>query len=838
MATTTNGFIRISAAARIWLFVFALACGAQAWATSALESRFLGTVDSTAYTDQSRQIEIRGWTVEAEQGSKPARIEASINGETVQLALVPAHRPDVQHTHHTRTAEVGFIGSAVLSNPLSGGLHEVHVTAVFPDGHRLALHDWGGGTPQLHVTKARLRHWIVLGCIILSIALAYVPAARRLGTRMGQWIALRRRRLAWGIVASFMMLVAFGFTGSSLALLTGGDYGRAVMEVAGNKSRLFGLRSIRADEWGVLTPNALAQVKHTPPFPIVNSKLGLEGQNMGVIGMTGAPIAQPAAVARPATWGYFLLPLRQALSWQWQLPFFACLLGFWAFLNVLRPQQTALNLTLALSFCVAPYAAAWSNWPLYATCFPIIALLVLHHVLKATQLKQTIPLGLALGLLIASWVLVLYPPWQITVGSFCALLGLGIWLDRKHELRFGRAQWVSIGLALLIVVSILSSWWIDTRDAVSQIRSTVYPGSRNALQGGEIGHLWALRGYMNAETLTFGTGPDANASEASSYFLLPLVILWLGAWHMVRKRSHRWAIGACVAFISFWLVFRFFGVPLWLAKATLWSNVPSGRLDLSLGLACTVLIALVAPAGREANDAPRGPAHFATALALTGVSVAIIYYGLSAMPATIFPKKSAPFMVAMLLAGAAMSWWLMRGKTTAAIGLGLVLALLSTIGFNPVSRAPRKIELAEPVVQLTSQQASTERTLVIGGGVSAMSLAAVGIPVVNGVLYYPHRTLWAKMDLPADEWPKVNRYQHLAFNLANIPHGRPYRVANGLDHVNVEVDPRRFDFASTGAHRIAALSEEAKHLRDNRQLRELGNHAGVVWFSVRPDTKP
>ena len=113
------------------------------------------------------------------------------------------------------------------------------------------------------------------------------------------------------------------------------------------------------------------------------------------------------------------------------------------------------------------------------------------------------------------------------MGTFFVLLTIGWVLDHRQELLFRKAQWLSFGVALLVVATLLGSWWIDTADAVEKIRSTTYPGARKALQGGEISWLWALRGYTNPETLTFGAGPHSNQSEISSYLLFPLPLLVL-----------------------------------------------------------------------------------------------------------------------------------------------------------------------------------------------------------------------------------------------------------------------------------------------------------------------
>lgn len=815
-----------------------------------------GAIDSMMYEDSHHQLEIHGWVWDSVTTQPAIKLSVSIQGQDYEIdPLTGVVRKDVQAALGIPLQAAGFSATVVLRETLSSGVHPVAIKAFFTDGRSFEMLSGHGGTPLVQVDKPRPRHWVLLVLVLGWIALAYVPRLRLWGNRAGNWVQRHPRRVSAAIGAIFALLVALGITGSSWQLLAQGPESEWV-EFQASSARMFKLRDIRSDEWSVLTPNALAQWNHHPPFPVVNTNLGLEGQNMGVIGMTGTPIAQPAALGRLATWGYFFLPLQQAMSWHWQLPFFACLFFLWKTLNLLRPSQSGFNLLLSATFCVAPYAAGWSLWPLYATFFPLGLFTMLAAILQTDRRLTTLQLGAAMGILLSGWMLVLYPPWQITIGTFMAFLTLGWLADHRSQLQWRQAQWLGLGLALTITTVLMGSWWLDTADAVAKIRSTVYPGARTALQGADIINApwWTLRGYLNPEALTFGLGPGAqklpptvtaNQSEIASYIFFPLPILLLSLWHGMRVSSYRWTLRACMVFIAFWLLFRFVGVPLWLAKLTFWSYVTSARLDVVLALVYTVLLALGYTSWRahtkylspESNTSRHAQAisHWPMALCVALASAGLVLLEFKLLPPWLLSANSPPLQLAMVVAVGFGSWWMMRGRVRAATTLVLLLSLLSTMGFNPITQAPRSAQLAAPSAALASDNGQLLRTLVISDGAKpSMQLVATGVPTVTGVLYYPHDKLWQKMGLTAQDWPIANRYQHLSFSLADNATAPPFRVSNSQgDTVIVTVNPRRFDFSSTGARRIVARGENVPLLRNSPLLTELGHHSGWFWFSVR-----
>ncbi len=826
---------------RFFVAVLVLMSAFLASAQDMGEPKSYGALETWTYDAATRQIHLRGWSLGGRDGRQPPALALNIGGRSYEPAdgdLSWAPRLDISADHPATGghAGIGFDWRARLSDALPAGVHPVQLFAVLRNGKRGAIKGAATDAPVVVVQEIKPRHWRALAFVLLSIAaIAYARRRYRGGWGVAwqrRWLA--GRRMTWSIGVVFVALVATGMTGSSMGVLFDSPYGKSILDVQGASRTLLGDEGVRGDEWGVQLPNLLAQLHHEPRFPVVNDLIGEGGQNMGVVGMTGVPVQQWAALARPATWGYFVLPLRQAMAWHWQLPFWSCLLALWWMLNTLRPAQRGLNLALSLAFCVAPYAAAWSNWPLYVTVFPAFAFVVMTHLLRSTGIWKGVLLGSVLGWLLACWCLVLYPAWIIVVGSAMALIGMGWCMDNRQNLRFGATQLVALAACTAVLGMLLGSWWLDTRDAIALMKATEYPGGRGAIPGGDLGWWWHLRGYHAIESIRT-TGVDSNPSEASSYVVLPFLMLALVALGMARSRETRWTLFACLAFMGCYWSYTMVGIPIELARITLWGNMPVTRMDVGFGLITTVLFCLYASSAKAPVS---WPGRSATCV-LIGVSAGLVLMTLLHTPLTFVPNVTSPVLIAaMAVAVLFISAWVLWGRMGSAMSLMLGVYFFAVLQFNPLRLAPNGIELVEghrPFV--VDEAGDAQRTVVLNGdGIGAMVFAAAGIPVVNGVFYYPHRAMWERMGLTDGEWSKVNRYQHLGFYILNdVAEERGYRVLKAsVDQVHVHVHPVRFDFSCTGAARVAAPMSWAETLTRNPGLTRLGISRDVVWFAVEP----
>ena len=816
--------------AAFWLVLLQIVLPAGAQGAPAA----IGYADTARYDASRELIVVQGWLHEA--GLPPTATVFSVTVGGSRARVLDARRTErreaAQALGLAPDSRLGFRLEVAYPRYATAAPQAVVVAATLADGSILALPSSDGA--QLH-TSGRgtpLRHYLFAGLLLPSIALLTWARRRSWGepgfSATGLWLTAG---------TLYAVLVAGGITGSSLGALVGtSQYPNPLLDTESSVLRIAGSpRSVRSDEWLVLSGSALAQVNHHPPFPVVNRLLGLDGQNMMVIGMTGVPVAHVSAVARPATWGYFFLPLRQALAWHWYFPFFTCLLGLWGLLQTLAGDRPTRNLGLALLFCSAPYAAGWSNWPLYVTGWACGALaLALRMLCQPPIAASRMALqGMALGWLLACFALTLYPPWQIPLATLCLLLFAVCVVPAWRSSQGRWARVLGYGCAGLMCGTLLLAWWLGAHDAIAAITTTVYPGQRAALHGGDMPATALLRGYSNVDTLPYLRYSLLNASEFASYFFLFVPLGWLALRQLRTSRPGKVAV--LLAFTCFVLLFAVAGVPSMLAQALLWHRVPGPRLDLALGLTYVLLLSLLPVPGTLASQrvyaGPRSAAGAAIASAL------VVAAALHALPPDFYPHLSIPLLLTLSSCAAATAYWWMRGHLGAAIVLQLLLNLVAIATFHPIGRAPTHIAASTDTLRYARDTAtgSPARTLSLDrSSASSMTLAAAGIPVVGGAFYYPQPTLWNAAHLPPPSWPIVNRYQHLTFTTSTPGSMEPYTITTPApDEVLVTVNPGRFDFSRTGAQRVVA-GTEAADMADNPSLRLLGHSGGRTWFAVRP----
>jgi hypothetical protein len=597
------------------------------------------------------------------------------------------------------------------------------------------------------------------------------------------------------LILVFAVLVGRGLTGSSLGIGLEQQSGL----VSADQERLLGVdRPIRSDEWVVFTPMAIAQYNHEPRFPIVNTNLGPDGQNMLVAGMAGVPVKHISQWAKPATWGFYIFDLRRALAWYWWLPVFGSLFAVWGVMGILAPGRWAVGLGTAATFVSSAYVAAWSNWPAYTVMFPALGFCMFMQIFRSISWPGLLTLGAGLGVSLAGFVFVLYPPWQVSVGYMFLFLTAGVALRDRLWQRLAWPRLVALAVAAVVAAYICWAWWSDARPAIEAMQATVYPGRRTAAPGGGMSAWETFRGFVNNHSLYYEFATLTNQSETSSFVLLFPVVIASVLVGLIHKRRPDWPEAALMLFCVVVLWFQYVGIGPTLAKWTLWGRVQPLRTDIAIGLASILLCGTAVASTRTAAGLRNWEALAISALAAVAALLVVLRTPEGAIGLVPFSMSLLILPFIFLL-----SYWLIRKNATSFMLGSVFLAGSMSWPFNPLIRAPSEITPVSGI--LKEARENKQRVLVVGTQIEAMELFAAGVPVASGVFYYPQRSIWRALDPNGENESLTNRYQHMLYNSDSTGTVANYKIETPFpDVVRVFINPERFDFSSVGAQIVLA----------------------------------
>ncbi|QIL81853.1 hypothetical protein G7047_19455 [Diaphorobacter sp. HDW4A] len=779
-------------------------------------------------------LTLQGWAAAYNPSAYVTLVEVWLGEQSVYRGRLGflTNRPDVvESTKQALWLNSGFHLPVRLPQDASAGSFPLRVRVTNGDGGRFDL-ELSEQARQVQIpegarkpsTKAKLA--LALAAL-LPAAYLLIAFARRDG------IAGARGFIA-AVLASFALLVVAGWSGSSLPLLL--DRAKILQHDGANF--IGKAQEVRRDEWLIVTPLAMSQSAEPMALASVNPLHGVYGQNMNVVGMSGAPTLGLEAIAKPASWGFFSLDLKRALAWYWWFPFFACFLALWAVLRCWFAMDWRKAAVLAVLVPGSAYSVGWSGWPAYVSFFPLLAALAATRMLLADSKLVVSSWGLVLGWAAAGFVLVLYPGWQIPLAYLMGLVTLSQLWQMRSRLNVGMAQAMGVVLAVLVGGALLGAWWSDAHDAIRSLGQTVYPGQRSAELGGYVEPWHLSKGLANLVTLYASSQWSIPSDAAGSlYLLIPLAVATL--LRLAIQRSVDALVLVLWAFIAFVLVYMFVGIPAWLVRVTLWGKVPAFRLDVVLVLAQVFLLGYFiqeATALRAWAERSRARASSLQACAaLTAAGFAWINgHHLTSMPVPMQDWLN-PAVFALILVGAAwLAYLVVRGRVWNAVAISAAWTLAVSLPFNPLQQAPQHVRLVPELHDALKPEAGVPaRVAVVNEDLWVSALPVAGVGVVNSFFYDPPLKFWRDLDLEGKQEQVYNRYQFMQIKLAPELSGADFRISSPrMDAVTLSVEPERFDFAKVKAGFVLANMQDAALLKGNARL-QMEKTDGVNWTLFR-----
>lgn len=531
-------------------------------------------------------------------------------------------------------------------------------------------------------------------------------------------------------------------------------------------------RVIRTDEWAVWSPFVLAQAE--AGFPAVNGLIAGGGTDPAWISVGGIPAFSLAAIFKPFYWGFLLLGAEGGFSF-----LFACrTLGL--FLVSLETARLYTRENLRLSFAAAvlltlsPYVQWWFSQSIAEVLiFGQAMVLCLARGLRAKRPGLRLLWAAGLAWAFGCYAMVSYVSWLIS-GLYLLVPCAILILRRERGALRAKRDWPCL-LPLAAVLGVLALLLWNSRDTLQRVMNSVYPGQR-LITGGELrpGLLTGLFSLM----LPFTDPVISNSSECAGFITFAPAGLLLALAGMIRrKKADPLAVILLAVEGVFWL-FVLAGIPGWLAKITLLSQV--NRPELVIGAADTVLL-IRALALREKGFEPLPAAALALLSAAAGCWISASRYQPDLFTLLLMAGLS-------LLVGGCLFGFSRRGEAGArrAAALLVTAALMGGAFVNPLQRGLACVEDTALVQALKQVPDAPEDIWFTEAAWPRTNLPLMaGKRAVNSTQPYPAPDRWRPLD-PDGAWePVYNRFCHIT---AEVTEGETDFRLIAEDHMVLRVN--------------------------------------------------
>lgn len=563
--------------------------------------------------------------------------------------------------------------------------------------------------------------------------------------KMYRWMFKYRWYIGIGIL---LFLTLMRFHGDSIAF-----YQNTIQSGVGNEfsTPIFGVvRPIRSDEFVVGTPNLLASLQGGNLFSVYNDVLrGTDTLNLA----TGVYIGLPTLILAPWKLVYAILPVEFAFSFCWYAPLiFGFLMMMELFYIISKSKLVSFVGSLLIIF------SSWYLWWGFSVYFVNApgVIVCLYYFTKESKLYKKVLLSIATALCFGSFIVNLYPAWQVPLGYM--FLAIGIWLIHENWSsikQFTKRDWLLLIGALILCFGLVANYFLSMSEYIEVINNTAYPGAR--FDSGSY-NLNKLFYYIQSPFYAFKD--IGNPSETGVFFsLFPIPTIAI-LWCWIKEEKKDWLTGGLLLVQIPMLIYATFGVPQIVAKITLLSYTTSFRIVDIIGLIQIFFIVILFSRYKNAERF-----HWIIAVSLSfGTAAIAAYYSWRDYPGYL----NTIVMGVMILVIVGLSFVLMfkvnKQIQQATLIILAGISLFTGIYVRPISVGLSAIyakPVAQEIMQITSNDKNT-KWIAYGGGIETPAFAvACGAPTINSVNTYPNLSLWQKLDSDNQYNEIYNRYAHV-----------------------------------------------------------------------------
>lgn len=562
------------------------------------------------------------------------------------------------------------------------------------------------------------------------------------------------------LLVFFFILVTLGVTGSST-----GMFHKAFSDTSDTRLIFGEPQSIRSDEWNVQTTWTISQVEQG--LPPVN---GTFPGGMDATVQHDLPTTDWSTGFRPHLFGFFFLPLDQAMAWKWWLPGFSLIAATYLFAITMMPKRPVTSAFLAIGFFFSPF---FQWWYLSITFYPPAwAFLLMASGIWLLKTKRKLPrvvLPVIVAYLTVTVGMGIYVPFIVPSVVVAAAFLVGFTLTKDSSFAIGVAERLKRLSSLFIagfVGAIILGLWIVTRiPTIQNFLGTVYPGQRIQLVGqATTVDILGLAGGV----FGYGAGREGNsvlgvnASEASTFLLPGLFLFFTVVFFFIRKWRDSHEIDGVAISITFLLALgvAYFLIPNWdfVSQLLLLDRTTLTRFRLEFGLLSMVMIIYVLRNFEfRFSDLTKSKKIL---LSFTGGFLALVFYLVFAVALMLKDSPVATiwliWIVVLILFVATVFFVGLLQPIYPALAF-LCMSVLLGANVNPIYSGVYDLNdtrISEEIKLLPNSETSNW----VGIGLySSAVLVQSGLPGYSGFQSAPSRQMWNEIDPSGSQAQNWNR---------------------------------------------------------------------------------
>lgn len=617
------------------------------------------------------------------------------------------------------------------------------------------------------------------------------------------------------IIVVLLILTFFKLHGSSIGIYNQVFYGKDYHD----QNLLFGqFRHIRSDEWIVQTPLAISQVMNE--FRIINPYLGM-GQNMAIF--LDIPTFHWSAIFKPVNFSYFILPLEYAYSFKWWFRAALLLISTYLLLLELFKKNFFFAVMGSILLFLSPFIQWWySVSAIESVSYGLLITWLYIKTLNYRYKWELITYAFLLWYFLVAFLLILYPPFQVSIGWLVAFLMVGYTLQNRQLLHKNKLFYLFLVGSMVVIgaVVVMILFYFDLKDVIEIVMQTEYPGKRPIYGKYAVGHFFS--GFFNVALVNENReipGLLGNQSESSSFFflaffLLPVIIVQKIKQILSEKKIDFMVISLALYFLLVlsWLFLRPREIITSLINSGILDNqnylihflwyidglvggfhslfffpsVAPNRIIIGLGVANILLLLYFLNFKTQEQKLTLGAIAISLMATLLHIYIAFKYLAQSAT----FLKSNTEIVLICMFVFLCMVFLLKHLKKAFLMTL-LSFSIAASAFVNPLYHGLDLLssnKITGEIANISKDNHFQDRWIVYDYGFLSNLLAAKGIKVLNSVQTYPNFDLWEKVNPTGNLKYTYNRYAHIFVSTNN--HSELVKLFSPFpDQVFIEINP-------------------------------------------------